>query len=101
MLADMFSRNYSGVAKTMISAGWVSSSTKPIELEVTIRTAIDPIFERPFSEINFGEMLLFLFEVVRTQAFCLSDNSYYMKDSWKHTFYCVGVNGTHIGEQDI
>ena len=32
MLADMFSRNYSGVAKTMISAGWVSSSTKPLSL---------------------------------------------------------------------
>ena len=66
MLADMFSRNYAGVAKTMINAGWVSSSTKPIELEVTIRTAIDPIFERPFSEINFGEMLLFLFEETRS-----------------------------------
>jgi len=70
MLADMFSRNYSGVAKTMIGAGWVSSSTKPIELEVTIRTAIDPIFEKPFSEINFGEMLLFLFE--ETRAYELS-----------------------------
>tara|TARA_X000001036_G_scaffold56547_1_gene46303 strand:- start:1982 stop:3526 length:1545 start_codon:yes stop_codon:yes gene_type:complete len=71
MLADMFSRNYSGVAKTMISAGWVSSSTKPIELEVTIRTAIDPIFERPFSEINFGEMLLFLFEETRSYELSL------------------------------
>ena len=71
MLADMFSRNYSGLAKTMISAGWVSSSTKPIELEVTIRTAIDPIFERPFSEINFGEMLLFLFEETRSYELSL------------------------------
>ena len=71
MLADMFSRNYAGVAKTMINAGWVSSSTKPIELEVTIRTAIDPIFERPFSEINFGEMLLFLFEETRSYELSL------------------------------
>ena len=71
MLADMFSRNYAGVAKTMIKAGWVSSSTKPIELEVTIRTAIDPIFERPFSEINFGEMLLFLFEETRSYELSL------------------------------
>ena len=71
MLADMFSRNYAGVAKTMITAGWVSSSTKPIELEVTIRTAIDPIFERPFSEINFGEMLLFLFEETRSYELSL------------------------------
>ena len=71
MLADMFSRNYSGVAKTMINAGWVSSLTKPIELEVTIRTAIDPIFEKPFSEINFGEMLLFLFEETRTYELSL------------------------------
>jgi ubiquinone biosynthesis protein len=70
MLADMFSRNYAGVAKTMISAGWVSSKTKPIELEVTIRTALDPIFEKPFSEINFGEMLVFLFE--ETRAYELS-----------------------------
>ena len=71
MLADMFSRNYAGVAKTMINAGWVSSSTKPIELEVTIRTAIDPIFERPFNEINFGEMLLFLFEETRSYELSL------------------------------
>ena len=71
MLADMFSRNYAGVAKTMINAGWVSSLTKPIELEVTIRTAIDPIFERPFSEINFGEMLLFLFEETRSYELSL------------------------------
>ena len=71
MLADMFSRNYAGVAKTMINAGWVSGSTKPIELEVTIRTAIDPIFERPFSEINFGEMLLFLFEETRSYELSL------------------------------
>lgn len=70
MLADMFSRNYAGVAKTMISAGWVSRKTKPIELEVTIRTALDPIFEKPFSEINFGEMLVFLFE--ETRAYELS-----------------------------
>ena len=65
MLADMFSRNYAGVAKTMISAEWVDSETKPIELEVTIRTALDPIFEKPFSEIKFGEMLLYLFEETR------------------------------------
>jgi ubiquinone biosynthesis protein len=71
MLADMFSRNYSGVAKTMIGAGWVSKKTKPIELEVTIRTAIDPIFERPFSEINFGEMLVFLFEETRSYELSL------------------------------
>ena len=71
MLADMFSRNYSGVAKTMIDAGWVSKKTKPIELEVTIRTAIDPVFERPFSEINFGEMLVFLFEETRSYELSL------------------------------
>ena len=65
MLADMFSKNYSGVAKTMISAGWVDQTTRPIELEVTIRTALDPIFEKPFSEIKFGEMLLYLFEETR------------------------------------
>ena len=45
----------------MISAEWVDSETKPIELEVTIRTALDPIFEKPFSEIKFGEMFLYLF----------------------------------------
>ena len=65
MLADMFSKNYSGVAKTMISAGWVDQTTRPIELEVSVRTALDPIFEKPFSEIKFGEMLLYLFEETR------------------------------------
>ena len=65
MLSDMFSKNYSAVAKTMMSAGWVDSKTKPVELEATIRTALEPIFEKPFSEIKFGEMLLYLFEETR------------------------------------
>jgi len=42
-----------------------------LSLEVTIRTAIDPIFERPFSEINFGEMLVFLFEETRSYELSL------------------------------
>ena len=51
----MFKKNYSGVAKTMINAGWVGEDTKEVELEVVIRTVLDPIFEKPFDEIKFGE----------------------------------------------
>tara|TARA_Y100000817_G_scaffold314873_1_gene315668 strand:+ start:1982 stop:3520 length:1539 start_codon:yes stop_codon:yes gene_type:complete len=65
MLAEMFNKNYLGVAKTMIKAKWVSGDTKEIELEIVIRTVLDPIFEKPFNEIKFGEMLLFLFEATR------------------------------------
>ena len=40
----------------MINAGWVGEDTKEVELEVVIRTVLDPIFEKPFDEIKFGEM---------------------------------------------
>ena len=30
-----------------------------------IRTVLDPIFEKPFDEIKFGEMLLYLFDATR------------------------------------
>ena len=65
MLSEMFNKNYSGVAKTMINAGWVGEDTKEVELEVVIRTVLDPIFEKPFDEIKFGEMLLYLFDATR------------------------------------
>ena len=69
LLSEMFNKNYSGVAKTMINAGWVGEDTKEVELEVVIRTVLDPIFEKPFDEIKFGEMLLYLFDATRTVSY--------------------------------
>ena len=65
MLSEMFNKNYLGVAKTMINAKWVGEDTKEVELEVVVRTVLDPIFEKPFNEIKFGEMLLYLFDATR------------------------------------
>ena len=49
----------------MINAKWVGEDTKEVELEVVVRTVLDPIFEKPFNEIKFGEMLLYLFDATR------------------------------------
>ena len=65
MLSEMFSQNFKAVAETMISAGWGDNKTSPLELEITVRTFLEPIIEKPFDDINFGEMLFQFFDSTR------------------------------------
>ena len=65
MLSEMFSQNFKAVAETMIRAGWVDNKTSPLELEITVRTFLEPIIEKPFDDINFGEMLFQFFDSTR------------------------------------
>ena len=53
MLSEMFNKNYSGVAKTMINADWVGEDTKEVELEVVIRNGFGSNFrENPSMKLN-------------------------------------------------
>ena len=53
------------VANILIDSKWVDPDTRLNELENTIRAACEPIFDQPMEKINFGEMLLFIFDSAR------------------------------------
>jgi len=56
------SRDYRRVAELHIDSGWVANDTRVDEFESAIRTVCEPIFEKPLSEISFGNVLLKLFQ---------------------------------------
>lgn len=56
------SRDYRRVAQLHIDSGWVARNTRVNEFESAIRTVCEPIFEKPLSEISFGQLLLKLFQ---------------------------------------
>jgi len=64
-LLAFFNRNYRQVAELHIQSGWVPADTRANEFEAAIRTACEPIFERPLSEISFGHFLIRLFQTAR------------------------------------
>lgn len=64
-LLAFFQRDYRRVAQLHIDSGWVPRDTRVAELEAGIRAVCDPIFEKPLSEISFGEVLVQLFHVAR------------------------------------
>ncbi len=63
--AAFFNRDYKAVAVAHIEAGWVPKDTRVDEFEGAIRAVCEPIFDKPLSEIYFGNVLLRLFEVSR------------------------------------
>ncbi|MCF6775746.1 ubiquinone biosynthesis regulatory protein kinase UbiB [Thiotrichales bacterium 19X7-9] len=60
-----FNRDYRQVAELHIKSGWVPQTTRIDELESAIRTVCEPIFEKPLSEISFGQTLMRLFQIAR------------------------------------
>lgn len=60
-----FNRDYRRVAELHVESGWVPADTKVEEFESAIRTVLEPIFEKPLSEISFGHVLLNLFNTAR------------------------------------
>jgi ubiquinone biosynthesis protein len=60
-----FDRDYNRVARLHVDSGWVPADTRVDELEAAVRTVCEPIFNKPLSEISFGQVLLRLFETAR------------------------------------
>ena len=60
-----FKRDYHRVAELHVESGWVPKGTRVDEFEAAIRTVCEPIFERPLSEISFGQLLVRLFQTAR------------------------------------
>jgi ubiquinone biosynthesis protein len=60
-----FRRDYHRVATTHLESGWVPADTRVDELEAEIRVVLEPVFDRPLSEISLGKVLLQLFRASR------------------------------------
>lgn len=64
-LLAFFNRDYRRVAELHVESGWIPKSTRVDELESGIRAVCEPIFEKPISEISYGQLLLRLFQAAR------------------------------------
>ena len=60
-----FRRDYRRVATAHIESGWVPAGTRVDELEAEIRVVLEPVFDRPLSEISLGRVLMQLFRASR------------------------------------
>ncbi len=60
-LLAIFKRDYRRVAELHVECGWVPPQTRVNEFESAMRSVCEPIFEKPLSEISFGQILVQLF----------------------------------------
>lgn len=60
-----FNQDYRKVAQLHVDSGWVPSNTSVDEFEFAIRAVCEPIFNKPLSEISFGQVLVSLFNTAR------------------------------------
>tara|TARA_R110002110_G_scaffold205066_7_gene417212 strand:- start:360518 stop:362161 length:1644 start_codon:yes stop_codon:yes gene_type:complete len=61
-LLSIFRREYREVAQLHIECGWVPPDTRVQDFESAMRAVCEPVFERPISEISFGQLLIYLFQ---------------------------------------
>ncbi len=64
-LLAFFNQDYRRVAELHLESGWVPANTRIDHFEAAIRTVCEPIFQKPISEISFGNLLLRLFQTAR------------------------------------
>jgi len=60
-----FRRDYHRVATAHLESGWVPAGTRVDELEAEIRVVLEPVFDRPLSQISLGRVLMQLFRASR------------------------------------
>jgi len=61
-LLGIFRRDYREVAQLHVECGWVPPQTRVQDFEAAMRAVCEPIFERPISDISFGQLLVYLFQ---------------------------------------
>lgn len=61
-LLAVFQRDYREVAQLHVECGWVPPNTRVQDFESAMRAVCEPVFERPISEISFGQLLVYLFQ---------------------------------------
>ena len=60
-LLAVFKQDYRRVAELHVECGWVPPDTSIPAFAATMRTVCEPVFQKPISEISFGNLLLQLF----------------------------------------
>ena len=60
-----FRRDYKRVAINHIESGWVPPDTRVDELEAAIRACCEPVIDKPLKDIQFGLVLMRLFQASR------------------------------------
>lgn len=61
-LLAVFRRDYREVAQLHVECGWVPPDTRVQDFESAMRAVCEPVFEKPISEISFGQLLVYLFQ---------------------------------------
>ncbi|MEK9892178.1 MAG: AarF/UbiB family protein [Pseudomonadales bacterium] len=64
-LIAFFSEDYGAVATLHIESGWVPPETSHAEMEAVIRETCAPLFGKPMAEIEFGKLLVSLFQAAQ------------------------------------
>lgn len=68
-LADLFlaffNQDYNRLAQVYIGSGWIDSDTNPMEFERALRQVLEPLANKPLSQISFGHLLVELFRCAR------------------------------------
>ena len=64
-LLGIFQRDYREVAQLHVECGWVPADTPVQDFKSALRAVCEPVFERPISEISFGQLLIYLFKTAR------------------------------------
>ncbi|MEQ9462166.1 MAG: AarF/UbiB family protein, partial [Haliea sp.] len=64
-LLAVFRRDYREVAELHVECGWVPPTTRVQDFESAMRAVCEPVFERPISDISFGQLLIYLFSTAR------------------------------------
>ena len=61
-LLGVFRQDYHEVAQLHVECGWVPPDTRVQDFEAAMRAVCEPVFQRPISEISFGQLLVYLFQ---------------------------------------
>ena len=64
-IVAFFNRDYGEIARLHVESGWVPDESKIGEFEKLLQELLEPFFEKPLSEISFGQFLLNLFTAAR------------------------------------
>ncbi len=64
-LMAFFRRDYKEVARLILEADWAPPQTDRLAFEGVIREVCEPVFQKPLSQIEFGQFLLSLFRSAR------------------------------------
>ena len=64
-LMALLDKDYEQIAVLMVEAGWVPKHIRIHEFQNALRTVLEPVLERPLSDIEFGPILIRLLQTAR------------------------------------